>query len=354
MKILYRSNSRQKWEPLKDKSYSDESHLQDLVYEDPTTIPVEDIDSDAELAPIEVIVKELALGIGSSDIVGIDAKGNIYIIEAKLAKNPEAKRAVIGQIMEYAANLWGRDLGWLEDRVKEKRKKGISEFFEKREDWDREAFEGNLKNSLLKGKFKLLVVVDRVNEELKRIITYVNQVLGVELYALELTYFKDEKGAEILVPSIHGGIRKPPSHPRVWDEDSFFEDVKTRITDPGTLQTMREIYDFSKQNGKVVFGKGAIYGTFRFRIPYRSKDVDLFSIQSDGESNSVNFRNLTDAGVDSVTVTEYLMQLKSLGFPFDEKEDLKRYPTFKLDILNDESRLSAFKKYAIDIKKRFS
>jgi len=52
---------------------------------------------DADLASIKLMLKEVGLpGAGSTDLVGIDVKGNIYIIETKLAKNPEAKRQVIG------------------------------------------------------------------------------------------------------------------------------------------------------------------------------------------------------------------------------------------------------------------
>ncbi len=40
---------------------------------------------------------------GSADLVMVNAKGQIAIVECKRATNPESRRWVIGQVFEYAA-----------------------------------------------------------------------------------------------------------------------------------------------------------------------------------------------------------------------------------------------------------
>jgi hypothetical protein len=59
-----------------------------------------------ENAP-RVFVHETGLpGSGSTDLLGVDSDGNVYIVECKLASNSEIRRKVIGQVLEYAAFLW--------------------------------------------------------------------------------------------------------------------------------------------------------------------------------------------------------------------------------------------------------
>ena len=45
-------------------------------------------------------------GSGYTDLIGVDTDGNVLVVETKLAKNPEIRRKVIGQVVEYAAYLW--------------------------------------------------------------------------------------------------------------------------------------------------------------------------------------------------------------------------------------------------------
>ncbi len=42
---------------------------------------------------------------GSVDIALVEPAGLITLVECKLRANPEIRRAVLGQIMAYAANL---------------------------------------------------------------------------------------------------------------------------------------------------------------------------------------------------------------------------------------------------------
>lgn len=124
VKVLVRKQKEKGWISLPSEGYSGEAQLQEILFRDPDIVPVEDISSDTELSPIKLMLKEVGLpGSGATDLVGIDKNGNIYIIETKLARNPEVRRQVIGQILEYAAFLHEKGLDWLDDVVK-KQKKG--------------------------------------------------------------------------------------------------------------------------------------------------------------------------------------------------------------------------------------
>jgi len=352
VKILFRHSKHEKWEHLNHTGYSGETHLRDILYEDPDILPIEDISfSSTKLSRIKLMLKEVGLpGSGSTDLVGIDKSGNIFIIETKLATNPEAKRAVIGQILEYAAFLHGRELDWLDAIVrKERNGVGIMEHFEKEPDWDKEEFEQNLRDSLQEGSFILFIVVDEMNPDLKRTINYMNDVLGVRIYALELRYFKDKSGMEILVPNVYGG-EKRPQPPRIWDEKSFFEEARN-IVDEETQRTLRKLYDLSKRLGSVDFGSGRTIPTFKVSLPYKGKLVRFFVASPHLAWNWFAFNSMLQKGIDKQVILDYVSQLTSLGFQFDAKA-IEGNPPFDLTKLNDEEKFSAFEKYTLELKEK--
>jgi len=353
MKILIRRQGENKWDSLSYKGFTEEAGLQKLLFEEPDIIPIEDL-SDASLAPIRLMLKEVGLpGSGSTDLVGIDAKGNIYIMETKLAKNPEAKRQVIGQILEYAAYMHEKGFDWLDSVVKKQKGVSLSEYFEHQNDpnWDKETFEQNIADNLASGTFKLFIVVDEINSDLQRIINYMRNVLKVEIYALELKYFKDATGMEILVPTMHGGKRPPPPPPPPGTWERFREDAEKRV-DEDTLKTLEELYKFSCQIGRVDFGRGKVYKTFRLWLPYKDGVLNLYVARSDARGSWFGFKTMLRKGVKKELIQEFIRNLKSLGFPLDENNHAERYPQFDVTILNEKEKLSKFKQYVKELKEK--
>ena len=81
----------------------DEDWLQKLLFSHPEAIPVAEInDTFSGLIPI---CRELATPAGPIDILYATRSGRIAVLEAKLWRNPEARRKVICQILDYAKEL---------------------------------------------------------------------------------------------------------------------------------------------------------------------------------------------------------------------------------------------------------
>ena len=101
MAILVR-NGNEKWKSLTPSIFSDEAELQKMLYDSPELIPIKNDDE------VGVFIREAGLpGSGSTDLLGVDSQGNILIVETKLARNQEARRKVVGQILEYGAFCGG-------------------------------------------------------------------------------------------------------------------------------------------------------------------------------------------------------------------------------------------------------
>lgn len=78
----------------------DESSLHDLLFEFPDTLPLGAIDV-AFAHPVPVC-RELSTRAGYVDAVYVNALGRLVLAEFKLWRNPQARREVIGQILDYA------------------------------------------------------------------------------------------------------------------------------------------------------------------------------------------------------------------------------------------------------------
>jgi RecB family endonuclease NucS len=76
---------------LGDVKHKDESWLRDTLFDNPEILPTDDIDS--TFGPLIPVCKELRTDAGPIDAVFINERGRLTIVECKLWKNPQARRA---------------------------------------------------------------------------------------------------------------------------------------------------------------------------------------------------------------------------------------------------------------------
>jgi hypothetical protein len=81
-----------------------ESWLQQLVGKNPNIIPASAIDDRVE-TPLFSIGREIATPVGPIDNLLISRNGYVVVVETKLWRNPEARRAVVAQTLDYAAQI---------------------------------------------------------------------------------------------------------------------------------------------------------------------------------------------------------------------------------------------------------
>jgi hypothetical protein len=104
MKILLRNGKKESWKVVDSAIYKNEDELQKLLSDSPSLISIDDVRPGAGV--LVAAVRELSLDVGYVDLVAFSAEGDLTIIECKLANNPEIKRKVIGQALDYGAHIW--------------------------------------------------------------------------------------------------------------------------------------------------------------------------------------------------------------------------------------------------------
>src|SRR5215216_7741637 len=166
------------WRLLAPTGFPDEQTLHDLVEETPQILPLA---GDPRLV---VIGKEVRLGNGSADLLAVEPSGRLVVAEIKLSSNAEARRAIVAQILTYAAYLKGlssnvveRDLlgRHLRDRGYESLQDALASN-DQEGSFDPEIFSDGLTESLSQGHFRLVLVLDEAPQELVTLVGYLESV----------------------------------------------------------------------------------------------------------------------------------------------------------------------------------
>lgn len=348
MKILVRNDREGEWREMTKKGYSKEAELQQLLMESPDLIPMEEITGGQP--QVRVFIPEFGLpGSGASDLIGVDELGNITIVECKLAANPEVKRKVIGQVLEYAAFLWQTSYEAFDARVAQKMGNHLAQLVAdsvSAEEWSEEDFRREVSSTLAVGNFHLIIAVDTLNEELRRTIEYLNSwgAASIKLYALEARYFAD-RGLEILVPHLYGAeARRAPGPPKAeWDEDRFFRVANEEA--PEAIPLVREIFDFIISEAEIPkFGLGTAHGNLMWRARVSGKPFTVFSVSTLG-GLALPIGSYPKAVTEGQRegLRERLNRISGLTM---ESEHTRpgRYPTFFLvEVFREETDLKLFR-----------
>jgi endonuclease NucS-like protein len=206
MKLLVRRNGQGDWIEPPVRGHQNEADLQKLLATSPDLVP-----GDENGLPMAV-AREFQVSTGRIDLIGVNVEGDITICECKLDKNPGAARAVVGQILEYAGVLRGMSFEDFAQRFRDRSGEPLSAmvFAINGENFDEEPFVARVAQNLAAGRFRLVVAVDRITEQLKQTLLYLNEHADMPVLALEASYSK-AGDVEILVPSIFGGEVSSPA-----------------------------------------------------------------------------------------------------------------------------------------------
>jgi hypothetical protein len=174
--------------------------LHDLVQDAPQMLPL------AGSPRLTVLGREVRLGTGSADLLGVESTGRVVIIEVKLAENAESRRAVVAQVLSYAGYLQGLDPEQLESRILGRHLEAGGSVLAAvqaagHEDAvDPEEFKEGLARSLADGSFRLVIVLDSAPDELVQVVGYLQSVTDKIDIDLVTVAVYDVAGSQVLVP----------------------------------------------------------------------------------------------------------------------------------------------------------
>lgn len=270
------------WQVLAPVGFPSEATLHDLIEEAPGLLPLSG-------APrLTIVGREVALPSGAADLVAVEEGGQPVFIEIKLERNPEARRAVVAQVLSYAASVHGLDVAAFEGRVlgAHLRKRGYSSIFDavassnESGTFDADAFTDTLASSLATGAARLVLVLDAAPPELMRLAGYLEAVSERLVVDLITVSQYDVGGQSVIVPQrVDPGreqedrvaqVTRPAASPTQYIEggDEFFASLDATTNGDPPTQMVREWVEWLEREGlaRLATTKGASSTTLRVRL----------------------------------------------------------------------------------------
>ncbi|MCB9725561.1 MAG: hypothetical protein H6748_16050 [Spirochaetaceae bacterium] len=305
---IYLVSEDDKLRPMEATPYAREDVLQRLLEQYPDLLAGEQVDPEN---PRRWLLIKREAGITHDgdesfrwrlDHLFLDQDGVPTLVETKIATNPELRRQVVGQMLDYAANLveyWSpeRIQQEFEARCEEAGRppdEVLSSHLGLNELNGADALEGfwtDVKTNLEAGRLRLVFAADRIPSSLLRIVEFLNgQMDPCEVIAVELRqYLHEADGASIrtLVPRVYGltataKFKKKVS--RVVEDPGIYilEPLVSEMVDRYGLQIRRRMH----RKGWLRIAESDADSRGEWLL-YQNKKIGTLNISFDGGSGGI-------------------------------------------------------------------
>lgn len=190
--ILVRAAGGDWLEPT-ERGFGREADLQLILVEHPQMIP--------GVGPDAVACSEFQSGAGPADVVVVNPDGALTLVECKLASNPQIRREIVGQLLDYASGFYNMHIDEFDRRWQDRTGKLLEGSFSQLQQGLREAVADNLQA----GRFSIVLAVDAINPALKRMVEYLNAMSGPDTSVIAVEYVRHYGSeVEVLMPRTYG------------------------------------------------------------------------------------------------------------------------------------------------------
>lgn len=189
------------WHLLSPSGFPNEDALHGLVEQAPQILPL------SGNPTLTVVGREVALGGNYADLIAIEPNGRLVVVEIKLARNAEARRAVVAQVLTYAAYLRGLNIPAVEELLASHLSSrgfntllGAVQATDQEGAIDAESFVQELTYTLMEGRFRLVLVLDEVPTELVRLVGYLEAVADKLIIDIITVASYEIAGSQVIIP----------------------------------------------------------------------------------------------------------------------------------------------------------
>jgi len=350
---------------MNERGYDTEALLQGYLARHPDFLAGDQIDSTeprrwllvAQEAPLAS--EEDGAGRWSVDHLFLDQDAVPTIVEVKRSTDTRIRREVVGQMLDYAANgvaYWSVDR--LRARFEESREDPEQELtnFLEDPDADPEEFWQKVKTNLQAGKVRLIFVSDRIPDELRRIVEFLNEQMNpAEVLAVEIKqYVSQDSNLKTLVPRLIGQTTKAQiiksggaRNGGRWNENSFFEALDVN-RGPEETATARKVLEWSRDDKlprlpRIEWNARNRHGIFEPCLDHKGTSYWPIGVRTDGRIEVIfQWLEPRPPFTDETKRMELLHRLnETTGVDLPAGRITGR-PSFPLAALNDEADLKQF------------
>lgn len=352
MAKVYVINSDGSTEPINGiRCANEELELQRILEINPDLVPGEQINpSDPRrwlIVKREMPVPDPSTGDNrwSIDLFIVDQNATPTFIECKRYKDTRAKREVVGQMLEYAANghyYWSKDeMRTYAEQAAAKNRISLEEEIKRLQPEESETVDGffqHVQDNLREGQVRLIFFMEKAPQELKSVVEFLNkQMERSEILIVEARQY-EYKDIKIVTPILFGyteearQVKKTVSvttgQRKKWDKESFFKDARDKLNEED-VKAINFLFDKSQSlKAELSWGTGKTCGSFSAKWPQLGK-YSVFTVFSEG-TLTINFGSFNKNG-EELNFISFLKEelVNRTGFLVPEDYE-RRYPNYKI------------------------
>ncbi|CAD5966049.1 hypothetical protein PCC9214_03500 [Planktothrix tepida] len=348
---------------LMEQPYDSEDQIQELLETYPNLLAGDEVDRVTSrrwlliARDITIPAEEDDGSRWSVDHLFLDQDSIPTIVVVKRSRNAEGRQKMIGQMLDYAANLalyWPIEsiIAQFEANCREQGRDPEQVFEEfLGSDLNEDGFWQKVRTNLQAGKLRLVFVADDIANPLRRVVEFLNKQTDlVEVLALEIKQYVSQEGLKTLVPRLIGQTAEAQQKKlsamgerRRWDEVSFFEEFQVR-RGGDEAEMAEEIHNWAKrQEPEVIiqWGTGDLYGGFTALLQSKGrKPLKLFTVDISGRLEISSNKYGSQPPFDQQEKwLELRNKLSAIGLSLPLEPTEYREPTLQLSSLQDQSVL---------------
>ncbi len=360
--VIYLMRENGELVEMNERGYDTEDLLQGYLADHPDLLAGDQIN---DVEPRRWLLISREMGVPSEEDSGdrwsadhlfLDQDAIPTIVEVKRSTDTRARREVVAQMLDYAAN---GVMYWPLERLRSTFEANCRSRDHDPEttllgslglELDPEEFWRRATTNLQAGKVRLIFVADKISSELRRIVEFLNEQMNpAEVLAIEIKQHVAE-GFKAFVPRVIGQTAQAErikhvgaGTSRQWNKESFFKELEAKA--PESIQQARAILEWAEdQASRVVWSGGNKYGIFTPVLDHEGTEHKVLSATTIG-SLSVWFGDIRtkppfDDEVKRLELLRRLNEIPSVTLP---EKAIEKYPSVSYSLLNNESAMKQFR-----------
>lgn len=268
---LYLQGDDGSLESLEPMPFRNEDELQSLIVRFPILLGGEQMQPDAPrrwlLVGREMGLPEVAI-VGdrwSVDLLFVDQDGIPTLVEVKRGDNPEMRRKVVGQILEYAAHApWTWPVERLRDeleatagQVGQEPLEALSALLQLGGEPEADGFWERVGLNLDAQRLRLLFVADNIPDSLRCVAEFLDRHMArIEVFAVEVKQYRNNAG-KVYSTRVHGGGGGSPTavtRRPALNRESFLE----AFDEPGLRRAAARLLDAGTGSATLYWGTSGV------------------------------------------------------------------------------------------------
>lgn len=345
---------------LNRSSYQSEDLLQNLLATFPSVL------GSTGTGPLLLVRREFgvpgeadAADRWSLDHLFLDRAGVPILVEVKRATDTRARREVVAQMLDYAANgvaYWPIDqiVEAVEEGARHENKNCDTVLREFLGELPVDQFRRQVESNLRSGRIKMVFVADKIARELRRIVEFLNeQMRPAEVLAVEVEQYVSSDGMRTLVPRVLGDTERANATKAVHatrgvvSEDDWLASLLD--TKGSAVEAIaRRLLDWFRTNGfEVGVTNSGDSMTATVVRPDGKVSYPFFIRRSTGRlETSLQYLQFVPAYAGEDKRRDLLASLKSVTQELIATPKLTGWPAIPLVALQEENTLERFCKVA--------